>query len=167
MIGAESRQRRGIDMSETARIADQALKMFEGGAWHGPSVLEVLANVNAEMAASYPIPSAHNIWELVLHLIATQDLLLRRIRGEVAGLKTEDFWLPVPPVSEPAWAETVERLKRQETELRQAIGDFPDERLDVVLMTGGSTAYNNFHGHVQHNAYHAGQIALLKKAQRA
>ena len=38
-------------MSETTRIADQARKMFEGGAWHGPSVLEVLANVNAEVAA--------------------------------------------------------------------------------------------------------------------
>jgi uncharacterized damage-inducible protein DinB len=154
-------------MVETARIVDQALRMFEGGAWHGPSVLEVLTDVNAEMAASYPIPGAHNIWELVLHLIATQDALLRRIRGEAAGLKTEDFWLPVPPVSEVAWAETVERLKCQEAELRQAISDFSDERLDAVLVTGGSSAYNNFHGHIQHNAYHAAQICLLKKAQRA
>ncbi len=92
--------------------------------------------------------------------------MLRRIRGETAGLNTEEFWLTVPSVSEAAWAETVERLKQQETELRQAISTFPEERLDSRLTAEGSSAYNNFHGHVQHNAYHAGQIALLKKAYR-
>ena len=66
----------------------------------------------------------------------------------------------------PAWAETLERLKRQEAELRQAIGAFPDKRLDARLTAEGSSAYNNFHGHVQHNAYHAGQISVLKKARR-
>jgi uncharacterized damage-inducible protein DinB len=154
-------------MREAERITDQARKMFDGGAWHGPSVLEVLADVDAELAASHPIAGAHSIWELVLHLTATQAVLLRRIRGETAGLDDREFWPAVPPVSESAWAETVERLKRQDAELRQAIGAFPEERLDARLTAEGSSAYNNFHGHVQHNAYHAGQIALLKKAGRA
>jgi uncharacterized damage-inducible protein DinB len=141
--------------------------MFDGGAWHGPSVLESLPGVDAATAASHPISGAHSIWELALHLAATQDVLLRRIGGERAGLKEEEFWPAVPPVSEAAWAETLERLKRQETALRQAIGTFPDRRLDDPLMTGGTSAYANFQGHVQHNAYHAGQINLLKKAARA
>jgi uncharacterized damage-inducible protein DinB len=149
---------------EIERITDQALKMFDGGAWHGPSVVEVLAGVDADLAAAHPIPGAHSIWELVLHLVATQAILLRRIRGETAGLRTEEFWLAVPPASESAWAETVERLKQQEAELQQAIRAFPEERLEARLMAEGSSAYDNFHGHVQHNAYHAGQIALLKKA---
>ena len=151
-------------MREAERITDQAQKMFDGGAWHGPSVVEVLADVDANLAASHPIPDAHSIWELVLHLVATQAVLLRRIRGESAGLKSDEFWLPVPPASESAWAETVERLKRQEAELRRAIAAFPEERLDARLTAEGSSAYNNFHGHVQHSAYHAGQISLLKKA---
>ena len=154
-------------MSEIERITDQAQKMFISDAWHGPSILEVLAGVDANLAAAHPIPGAHSIWELVLHLTATQAVLLRRIHGESAGLKEEEFWPPVPPVSDAAWAETVERLTRQETELRQAIAAFPDERLDARLTKEGTSAYNNFHGHVQHNAYHAGQIALLKKAYRA
>jgi uncharacterized damage-inducible protein DinB len=152
---------------ETERITDQARKMFDGGAWHGPSIMEVLDGVDANLAAAHPIPGAHSIWELVLHLVATLAILLRRIRGETAGLKTEEFWPAVPPATEAAWAETVERLKRQETELRQAIGAFPEERLDARLTAEGTSAYNNFQGHVQHNAYHAGQIALLKKASTA
>jgi uncharacterized damage-inducible protein DinB len=154
-------------MREVERITDQALKMFNGGAWHGPSVVEVLTDVDASLAASHPIPGAHSIWELVLHLVATQAILLRRIRGETAGLHSEDFWPAVPTVSAPAWAETLKRLKQQEAELRQAISAFPEERLQARLTAEGSSAYNNFHGHVQHNAYHAGQISLLKKASGA
>jgi uncharacterized damage-inducible protein DinB len=157
----------GEHVREAERIADQALKMFDGGAWHGPSVVEVLADVDAAVAAAHPIPDAHSIWELVLHLVATQAILLRRIRGESAGLASEEFWPAVPAVSAAAWAETVERLGQQEAELRQRIATFPEERLDALLMPEGSSAYNNFHGHVQHNAYHAGQISLLKKACRA
>jgi uncharacterized damage-inducible protein DinB len=153
-------------MHEIERITDQSRKMFTSDAWHGPSVQEVLAGVDFTQAAAHPIPGAHSIWELVLHLSATQAVLLRRIRGESAGLREEEFWPPVPPTSEAAWAETVERLTRQETELRQAIASFPEERLDARLTKEGTSAYNNFHGHVQHNAYHAGQIALLKKAYR-
>jgi uncharacterized damage-inducible protein DinB len=154
-------------MREVERITDQAQKMFSGGAWHGPSIVEVLAGVDARLAAAHPIPGAHSIQELVLHLIATQAILLRRIRGETAGLKDEDFWPAVPAASESAWAQTVARLEQQEAELRQAISEFPEERLDARLTAEGSSAYNNFHGHVQHNAYHAGQISLLKKAGRA
>jgi uncharacterized damage-inducible protein DinB len=157
----------GSRVREIERITNQALKMFSGGAWHGPSVMEVLADVDATVASSHPIPGAHSIWELVLHLVATQAVLLRRVRGETAGLKTEEFWPAVPPASESAWAETVARLGQQEAELRQAIAAFPEERLEERLMAEGSSAYNNFHGHVQHNAYHAGQISLLKKAHRA
>jgi uncharacterized damage-inducible protein DinB len=153
-------------MREAERIADQMLKMFGGGAWHGPSVLEILADVDADEAASRPIAGAHSIWELVLHLVATQAVLLRRMRGETAGLTSEEFWPAVPAVSAHAWAETVERLNQQEAELRHVIADFPEERLEARLTAEGSSAYNNFHGHVQHNAYHAGQISLLKKACR-
>jgi uncharacterized damage-inducible protein DinB len=151
---------------EIERITDQALKMYSGGAWHGPSVREVLADVDANLAASHPVPGAHSIWELVLHLIATQAVLLQRIHGESAGLKTEDFWPAVPSASESAWVETVERLRQQEADLRRAMSTFPEERLDARLTAEGSSAYNNFHGHLQHSAYHAGQISLLKKASR-
>lgn len=151
-------------MSEAQRIANQIQRGFEGEAWHGPAVLEILDGVDAALAAAHPIPGAHSIWELVLHLAATQEIILRRSRGERAGLTEEEFWPATPEPTDEAWRATVARLRRQETELRQAVEDFPDGRLDEPLMTGGTPAYDNFHGHVQHNIYHAGQIVMLKKA---
>lgn len=153
-------------MNESQRIAEQARKMFAGDAWHGPAVLEVLADVDAELAALHPIAGAHSIWEFVQHLVATQAILLRRIGGESAGLDAAAFWPPVATISAAAWAETLETLNQQAAALRQAIAAFPEDRLDQRLTAEGSSAYNNFHGYVQHNAYHAGQIALLKKAGR-
>jgi uncharacterized damage-inducible protein DinB len=147
------------------RIVEQMRAAFEGAAWHGPAVLELLRDVPADMAAAKSITGAHSIWALVLHLSATQAVLLRRVRGEDAGLSDADFWTDVPEETEENWAAAVDRLTRQERELRAAIAAFPEDKLDEKLMPSGtSSAYANFHGHVQHNLYHAGQIALLKKA---
>lgn len=71
-------------------IADQISRAFWGESWHGPSVREVLAGVSAEDAAAHPIPGAHSIWEILLHLTGGYDLVLRRVRGERAQLSPEE-----------------------------------------------------------------------------
>ena len=52
---------------ELTRLEEQLRRVFEGEAWHGPAVLEVLAGVSVEAAAAHPIPGSHSIWEIVLH----------------------------------------------------------------------------------------------------
>ena len=69
-------------MKETERIREQLKRAFEGGAWHGPGVLEILENVSAAQAATHPIEGAHSIWELVLHIKAWEDACRRRLSGE-------------------------------------------------------------------------------------
>src|SRR6187402_3155670 len=66
---------------ELTRLEEQLRRAFEGEAWHGPAVLEVLAGVSVEAAAAHPIPGSHSIWEIVLHLASTYRLVLRRIQG--------------------------------------------------------------------------------------
>jgi len=151
-------------MSEIERIYQQMEQGFAGDAWHGPPLMEILDGVDARTAAAKPIPGAHSIWEIVLHLTGTQKVLLRRLRGDPHELTPEEDWPPVPEPTEAAWRETIDLLRQQEKQFRRVIGGFPDDQLDRPLNPGGSSAYNNFHGHVQHNLYHAGQIMLLKKA---
>ena len=57
-------------MTEAIRLADQIRRAFEGSAWHGDSLLELLADVTAKTAAARPIKDAHSIWELLLHIAA-------------------------------------------------------------------------------------------------
>lgn len=151
-------------MSEVKRIQDQLRRSFEGPAWHGPSIKELLANVTAEQAASKPLPEAHSIWEIVLHIAAWEEGALLRLAGERAELSAEEDWPHVTDTSEAAWRETLELMERNHLRLRGAIAGLDDSRLPERVVDGMSSIYGTLHGVIQHNLYHAGQIALLKKA---
>ena len=151
-------------MSEVERIDDQLRRAFEGEAWHGPAVQELLRDVTPEQAARRPIPAAHSIWELVLHMNTWMDVVHRRLGGDPA---TEvppavDF-PPVPDSGPAAWRATLDRLSEAQAGLRQALRGIRDDQLDEPPAPGVSTRYRLLHGVIQHDLYHAGQIAILKK----
>jgi uncharacterized damage-inducible protein DinB len=149
---------------EASRLEDQLRRILEGEAWHGPSLLELLADVTPAQAASRPVPGVHSIWELVLHLTSDYTLVLRRLAGDGRGLLPDEGWPPCPAPTKENWQAALEQLKQLSRQLRQAVRDFPTDRLDDLLFPESPwTAYMQFLGVAQHNAYHAGQIALLKR----
>ena len=149
--------------SEVTRIQDQLQRAFVGGAWHGPSVLELLADVDADKAAARPIAGAHNIWELTLHIAAWEGAALRRLSGDRAELPDEEDWPPVTDTSAAAWQQTIAILKDNNQQLQEAIADLAETRFDEPIVDGMSSVYVTLHGAIQHDLYHAGQIAILKK----
>jgi uncharacterized damage-inducible protein DinB len=155
-------------MSECARLADQLRRAFDGEAWHGDSVLELLADVDARTAAAHPIRNAHSIWELVLHIAAWDDAVRRRVSGKAVSLSAQQNFPPVTDTSEAAWRNAVEYLKHTHNELVKTVADFPDSRLPEQVPGKTGSFYNfyyMFSGVAQHELYHAGQIALLRKYQ--
>jgi uncharacterized damage-inducible protein DinB len=159
----------GEPMSECARLADQIRRAFEGEAWHGDSLLEILSGVNAGIAAERPILNAHSIWELVLHIAAWDDITIRRSQGTAVKPTDEQNFPPVKETGEGAWQQTLEAIKKTHADLVRTVAAFPDSRLGEQV-PGKTQSYYNFYylfsGIVQHELYHAGQIALLKKAAR-
>ncbi len=153
-------------MSEPVRLSDQIRRAFEGEAWHGDSVLEILAGVDAKTAAAHPIKGAHSIWELVLHIAAWDGAVLRRTHGTAVELTDEQNFPAVNDASEAAWQKAVKYLKATHNDLVKAVAAFPESRL-LDPVPGKKEKYYNcffmFSGIVQHELYHAGQIALLKK----
>ena len=118
-----------------------------------------------EAAFARPVANAHSIWELVLHLAGTYRLVLRRLRGEEAQLAPSEDWPPVPssPTAE-GWSDAIRSLTERNAEIRRAVAAFDPRALDRPLTPGSPyTAYVQFIGITQHDLYHAGQIALLKK----
>jgi uncharacterized damage-inducible protein DinB len=153
-------------MSETARLADQLRRAFEGPAWHGDPLLEILAGVEARTAAARPIQNAHGIWELVLHIAAWDDVVRRRTGGAAVTLTDEQNFPAIPEASENAWHRTLTAAKETHDDLVEIVAAFPDSRLGEQV-PGKSENYYTFYymlsGITQHELYHAGQIALLKK----
>ncbi len=151
--------------TETGRLEDQLRRSFEGEAWHGPAVLEVLAGVSADQAAARPVAGGHCIWELVLHLAGTYRLVLRRLGGDAAQLSAQDDWPSLPVTTPENWSDTVEMLRQLNLDVRGAVRAFAPDRLDDPLVAEPPyTAYTQFIGITQHDLYHAGQMALLKRA---
>lgn len=150
---------------EARRIADELRRAQEGEAWHGPSAREVLTGLTAEQAAARPIPGAHSIWELVLHLTAWRGEALRRIQGAAPGAPPEGDWPPVRDTGDAAWAAALRALGEANRALVAAVQRLPDSRLDDPI--GRASAYVLLHGVAQHDAYHLGQVSLLKKALQA
>jgi len=155
-------------MTEIERISDQFRRAFDGNAWHGPSVMALLEGVTAAQAAARPIPSAHSIWQLVSHIAAWERACLRRLNGDPAQLTDEEDWPAVSDTSEVAWQKTKDELVATHQQLLDKIGGLDDARLNQPIINDPSTTYSSvyvtLHGGVQHDLYHAGQIAILKKA---
>jgi uncharacterized damage-inducible protein DinB len=155
--------------SQSALLADQIRRAFDGEAWHGDSVLEILNEVDAKTAAARPIKNAHSIWELVLHITTWDEVTITRAGGKALMPTDEQNFPPVKDTSEAAWKKVVENLKKTHSKLVETVAAFPDSRLydQVPGKTGDHyDFYYLFSGIVQHELYHTGQIALLKKAQQ-
>jgi len=153
-------------MTEIDRILDQLKRAFEGHAWHGPSVREVLAGVRAEQAHARPLPNGHTIWELVRHIAVWEDVGRRRLEGDRAQIKlsSPEDWPPPEDTSEAAWESAQAALERGHQALVETVRALPESRLNEPVAEGMSSLYVTLHGVIQHDLYHAGQIAILKKA---
>jgi uncharacterized damage-inducible protein DinB len=152
-------------MTEIERIADQLRRAHQGEAWHGPSLEEILKDVSAEAAIRRPIPASHNIWEIVLHIGVWESIVRRRLSGEVVlRLTPRQDWPPVSDSSESSWKSALEELRHGHERLQQAIARLADRQLGEPVPGMGYSVYFMLHGAVQHALYHAGQIAILKKA---
>jgi uncharacterized damage-inducible protein DinB len=146
-------------------LEDQLRRSMEGVAWHGPSVREALDGISAADAALHSISDAHSVWELVLHLCGSYQLVLRRLEGDASPFLPHEDWPPVPDASEENWARDVASLYALNARLRAAVHDFPVGHLFEPLVADPPfPAFTQFIGLTQHDLYHAGQIVLLKRS---
>ena len=150
--------------TECDRIADQLFRMIGGDAWHGPPVVALLADVTADDAAARPIPGAHTIWELVHHMTAWAAIARRRLAGEVVEVTPAEDWPAVEATTPVAWAAATQALERSHADLRRAVLALGDGHLEDRTPGKPHSLYVLLHGIVQHTGYHAGQVAVLKRA---
>jgi uncharacterized damage-inducible protein DinB len=150
--------------SEASRIAEQLRRAFDGSAWHGPALLELLDDVDAAKAVAKPVQDIHSIWELVLHIAVWDKAASVRLSGMKSQPEGEENFPTVPKPTAANWRQAVRQLARDHNELVKTVESLPDSRLWERVPGKKYDFYFNLHGVVQHELYHAGQIAILKKA---
>ncbi|MEO8575507.1 MAG: DinB family protein [Gemmatimonadales bacterium] len=150
-------------MNHAELAADEIHRALRGPAWHGSSLQELLAALSAEEAIQRPIPTAHNIWELVLHITSWSNIALRRITGgQVEPHEDEDWPVPGEMTSE-QWDADREAMKESHERLTEVVTGLTDDQILAKAPKSSNSVAVMLHGVAQHDAYHGGQIALLRK----
>jgi uncharacterized damage-inducible protein DinB len=160
-------------VSEGDRLIDQLKRAHDGDPWHGSPIKEILKGVTAEQAAKRPPNGTHSIWELVLHATGWRNEVARRASGAPAQEPEAGDWPNVGDPTPQRWTEALAALDASHARLVDVVRGMTEAQLQQPTndprnreLGTGVSYYELFHGIVQHDAYHAGQIAILKKMLR-
>ena len=160
-------------MSDVPRLIELLEAGYSGEPWHGPSIQDNLAGLTAAQA-SRRTGAAHTIWELVLHLAAWRGEIARRLEGHEAGTPPEGDYPPAPEggaATEPEWRKALAWLEDsqhrilsvaralREDDLHKPVRDFRQSSSGE-----GATRFATLVGLLQHDAYHSGQIGMLRRS---
>jgi len=150
-------------MSEKRRILDLLDRAFRAKAWHGPALLQTLDRMSAAWAAKRVVKGGHTAWELVDHLATWNEVVALRLAGGKPNVTPEMNFPPTPRPTPAAWQKTLRRLEASQRTFRAAVVKFPEAKLGRLRPGSKTTYYVLIHGQIQHQLYHAGQIALLRR----
>jgi uncharacterized damage-inducible protein DinB len=156
---------------ETLDLIARTLAPSHGRAWHGgPTPLGALRGVTAAEARRIPGPKRHSIWALALHIAYWNYAVRRRLEGGATGRfpRSPANWpaLPARP-DKAAWRADRALLQEQHDLLVRAIARFSAERLGRRPPGRRRWTYGELIlGALVHDAYHTGQIQLLKRLVR-
>jgi uncharacterized damage-inducible protein DinB len=151
-------------MTEVARILDQLRRAWNGECWAGPSLWSLLADVTVGQANARPIAGSHTIAEIVGHLAYWRDAVCRRLAGQTVLPSHSEQWPAGGAATETQWRLALSVLESRQRSLDEAISRLSDAKLSTAIGGKPYDFYVCVHGLIQHDLYHAGQIALLKKA---
>lgn len=121
----------------------------------------------AELRGARHADLPHSAWELVEHLrIAQWDMLeFSRNAGHVSPEWPEDYWpgTPEPPDAD-AWDRTIAAFEADRAAMRALVADPASDLFTPFAHGEGQSLLREAIQVADHNAYHVGQLASLRKA---
>ncbi len=146
-------------------MREQVGQLLEGGHAH-ITWKEALSDFPAALQGIKPQGSAHTAWQLLEHMrIALWDILeFSRDPKHVSPQFPEGYWPPVEnPPSADAWDKSVKAFARHLAELKNLINNPKTDLFAPIPHGEGQTILREALVAADHNAYHLGQLVLLRK----
>ncbi len=149
-----------------ANEINRILKLFadlqHGNCWIGTNFKEVLHGVEAGDATTKIAGNINSIWQILAHITYWRSLVVNHLTGSDNPPPFPDFKLP-DSFDEDSWQQALHDFEAAYHLLRNAIHNFKEENLDRPSPKPGQTFYELIMGCLQHDAYHLGQMMILKK----
>lgn len=163
-----------VETPTAALIAQGIREVFEGPAWHGPTVRSALRGVTWREASWRPAPGRNTIWDLVLHLAYVRHRMMGRV-ARITSRGRSRFprrmaasWFPRLPerCDAAGWRGDLELLEAYQARLLSTLSDLDPGVLNRRRKGADRPFGAELMGVAFHDAYHAGQIKLLAKLAR-
>jgi uncharacterized damage-inducible protein DinB len=146
---------------EIHRIIVMMNNTYNGAAWHGASILEILRKINSKQAFSTS-KHIHRICELVQHITAWRVFTVKKLEGDQHyDVSQNENWKTTDKHDQAAWDEILAELEKSQQQLVNALKNFSDSKLDDEVPGKSYNYYTLVHGVIHHDLYHLGEIALL------
>ncbi len=145
---------------------NRMVKLFEalqhGDCWIGNNFKETLQGVDAVTAAHIISQNGNSIWHLTAHIIYWRTTVVNRLTGSSNPPPFADFLLP-EKITAANWKQTLHDFEAAYHLLRTALHNIKEEHLEKQTVRKNQTFYELIMGCLQHDAYHLGQMMLVKK----
>ena len=149
---------------EILLITGQLKDVYKGDPWFGRSVEAILSEVDESVVFEKP-NGQHSILELLWHMITWKEFTISRLRN--SGQSLSDFekkdWRELDHTDKALWKDGIKRFSQLQNELVEVIQQQKD---DVLTQKVGERNYDFrklLYGIIEHDIYHLGQIAYIKK----
>lgn len=147
-------------------LRDHLLYLLKGGGAHAgfdDAIGDWPVQLAGAKVANYP----HSAWALLEHLrLAQRDILeFSRSRKHVSPKWPEGYWpASDAPVSEGEWKESVAAFKKDLREIQALVANRQTDLYAKIPWGDGQTILREALLVADHNAYHIGQLVMLRKA---
>jgi uncharacterized damage-inducible protein DinB len=130
------------------------------------SLDKALADIPVELSGKRPSTAAFSCWELLEHIrIAQHDILDFCVNPDYEEMTwPADYWPSSPePPSADAWTDSIEQCKRDRRALQALANDSAIDLSTRIPHGSGQTYLRELLLVTDHNAYHVGQIVLVRR----
>ncbi|MEJ7622450.1 MAG: DinB family protein [Pyrinomonadaceae bacterium] len=147
-------------------LIDQFNKCYDENGWF-VAIRNAVDGMTAAEAAWKPVGADNSVWQTLSHLTFYNFAYVERFKGVDYCYETDDNDATFTAGgTDEEWAAEIERFDLVMTEFRSLI-EFADEaKFDQPVSMEKQTKWAILIGEINaHNAYHAGQILMLRKLQ--
>ena len=150
--------------NELKMYAAQLNENFAGEPWFGRNIQAILKEINEDIASQKP-NGQHSMLELLYHMINWRLFTINRLEKSSATVKSfeENDWQVLDHQDKSLWQKGIDQLNDTQQRLLNLINTMKDEDLQSPVHERDYENRTLINGIIQHDIYHLGQIAYIKK----
>jgi uncharacterized damage-inducible protein DinB len=151
-------------MSTLTGIIKKMKQVFEGDPWYGKSVMKIIEETDESIVYKKANANAHSAIELLYHMINWEAFTLHQLEGSVEDPARYELmdWREIDPQTH-KWSQGVAEYTAMHKRILEILEAANEDILEKEVKFRNYKMRFLLDGLIDHNIYHAGQLAALQK----